>query len=301
MPGQAGRLRPAATSGAAVWWLALRPRTLVASLAPVVVGLAVAARGGPIAPGVALATALCALLLQIATNLANDYYDHLHGIDTGERLGPLRVTQAGLLSPASVRRAMIAALAVAAVLGLWLVWIGGWPIALIGAVSIAGALAYSAGPWPLASYGFGDAMAFVFFGVIAVNGTFYLQRHAIDAASFLASLPMAMLITAILVVNNLRDIPTDRASGKRTLAVRIGDRATRIEYACLLGGAFLLTGALARLVGAGAFLSWLVLPLAARELRALWQRQGPALNASLAGTARLQALFGLLLALGLLL
>ena len=289
-----------ASAGVGAWWLAVRPRTLVAGVVPVVVGLAAAARSGPLHAGVGAATLACALLLQIATNLANDYYDHLHGVDTDKRLGPVRVTQAGLLAPAAVRGAMIFVLAVAALLGAYLVAAGGLPIALIGVASIAGAVAYSAGPWPLAAMGLGEVMAFVFFGLIAVNGTFYLQRGTIDAVSVLASLPVAFLVTAILVVNNLRDIPTDRATGKRTLAVRLGARATRIEYTGLIVLAFVAAAALAAAATPWTLLCLAAVPPALLEIRGVWQRSGRALNESLAGTARLELIFGLLLAGGLL-
>ncbi|RMF21468.1 MAG: 1,4-dihydroxy-2-naphthoate polyprenyltransferase [Deltaproteobacteria bacterium] len=283
-----------------VWWLAIRPRTLVAGVVPVLVGLAAAERSGPLHTGVGWATLACAVLLQIATNLANDYFDHAHGIDTEERLGPLRVTQAGLLAPASVRAAMIGTLAVAAALGLWLVAVGGLPIALIGAASIAGAVAYSAGPWPLAAMGLGEVMAFAFFGMVAVNGTYYLQTRTIDAVSVLASLPVAFLVTAILVVNNLRDIPTDRATGKRTLAVRLGDRATRVEYTLLVLLAFASAIVLCLETGPWVLICFAALPTAIFEIRGVWRRRGRALNESLAGTARLELIFGLLLAGGLL-
>ena len=283
------------------WWLAIRPRTLGASLVPVGVGLAIASRSGHFHLGVALATVLAALLLQIAANVANDYYDFAHGIDTAGRLGPTRVTQTGLLDPAAVKRGLWAVLGGAVLCGAFLVCAGGWPIALVGAVAAVAAVAYSAGPWPLAWYGFGEILAFVFFGPVAVCGTVLLQRSSVDLAALLTSMPIACLVTAIMLVNNLRDIPTDRSTGKRTRAVRVGARRTRLEYAALVALAFAGALLLALTVTSWALLAFLTLPVAWVEIEAVWKRDGRHLNLSLVGTARLHALFGTLLAIGLLL
>jgi len=296
---------PRASSGrwqqARLWLSAARPRTLPAAVVPVVVGLALAARAGPIDGVVAVVTIVAAVLIQIGTNLANDYYDFVAGADTHERLGPQRITQAGLATPSAVRRAGIAVLAAAAVVGLWLVAVGGWPIAVIGVASLLAAIAYTGGPWPLAYHGLGDVFVFVFFGVVAVNGTFFLQTGTVTPLSLLVSLPVACLATAILVVNNLRDLATDARAGKRTLAVRIGDRATRVQYLVLVAAPFVLVPFVARAFDASSVLVALAaLPFAVREGRALWHRSGGALNASLAGTAKLQLIYGGLLAAGLL-
>lgn len=240
-----------------------------------------------------------ALLIQIGTNLANDYYDFVSGADTHDRLGPVRVTQAGWISPHAVKAAAFTVLGLAAVLGLFLVWYGGWVIAVIGVLSLISAVAYTAGPYPLAYHGLGDPFVFVFFGLIAVNGTTYLQTGRLDSVSLLASIPVACLATAILVVNNLRDIPTDARSGKRTLAVRMGPAATRAEYMVLVAVAFIAPLLVASVAGWPVLLVWLLLPLAVRETRALYNRSGGVLNQSLAGTARLHLLYGLLLAIGL--
>src|SRR5215470_2905385 len=189
------------------WLAAARPRTLSAALAPVLVGLAVAMRDQPLRWPVAAATLLAALLIQIGTNLANDYYDFVSGADTADRLGPPRITQAGLAAPAAVRHVALAVLAFAAVIGVYLVTIGGWPILMIGVLSLVCALAYTGGPWPLASHGLGELFVFLFFGVLAVNGTVWLQTGRLSTLAFVASLPVACLATAILVINNLRDIP----------------------------------------------------------------------------------------------
>ena len=291
----------AATEGGVAAWIgAARPRTLPAAVVPVVVGLALAAREEPLDVGVAAVTLLAAILIQIGTNLANDYYDFVAGADTSERLGPRRITQAGLAAPATVRAAAFVTLGAAAVAGAWLVAVGGWPILLIGMASLIAAVAYTGGPYPLAYHGLGDVFVFVFFGVIAVNGTVLLQTGEVSALSLAVSLPVACLATAILVVNNLRDIATDTRAGKRTLAVRIGAAATRLQYAALVAVPFVAALLLAGIAGPALLLTLLAVPLAVREVRALRQRDGAALNASLAGTARLHLAFGVLLALGLL-
>lgn len=282
------------------WLAAIRPRTLPAALVPVTVGLALAARRSPLDARVAGVTLGAAILIQIGTNLANDYYDFAAGADTAERVGPRRITQARLADPRTVRRAAFAVLAAAALAGVYLVAVGGWPIAAIGVASLLAALAYTAGPWPLAYHGLGDAFAFLFFGPIAVGGTVFLQTGRIDRGDVLVSMPVACLVTAILVVNNLRDIPTDARAGKRTLAVRLGARATRLEYTALVALAFLALPALQAETGRLVLLALAALPLALAEVRALWRRTGRELNLSLAGTARLHLVFGTLLALGLL-
>jgi 1,4-dihydroxy-2-naphthoate octaprenyltransferase len=218
---------------ASPWLLAARPKTLPAAAAPVVVGAALAAFRGGFAPLPALAALLGALLIQIATNLANDYFDFVKGADTEERVGPTRVTQAGLVSPQAVRNAMLATLAAAFLVGVYLVWVGGWPIALIGAVSLVCAVAYTGGPFPLAYHGLGDLFVFVFFGLIAVAGTVYVQIGSFPAEAWLAGAGIGAMSTAILVVNNLRDIGTDAKAGKRTMAVRLGVAGTRAEYLAL--------------------------------------------------------------------
>lgn len=283
----------------AAWLAAARPRTLSAALAPVTVGLAVAARQHPMDWLTAAATLVAALLIQVGTNLANDYYDFVNGADTPDRLGPSRITQAGLAEPAAVRRAALTVLALAGGVGVYLVGIGGWPILTIGVLSLMSALAYTGGPWPLASHGLGEVFVFIFFGVIAVNGTVWLQTGEASTLALVASLPVACLATAILVINNLRDIPTDARAGKRTLAVRLGAAATRGEYRLLVTAAFLCALLLSRLAGPRVLLTLGALPLAFVEARALPRRTGAELNRSLAGTARLHLVFGVLLAIGL--
>lgn len=282
--------------------LAARPKTLPAAVAPVLVASAVAAGEGHFAPLPAAVALVCALLIQIATNFANDYFDFVKGADTHERVGPVRVVAAGIIAPRTVRNAMIGVLALTFVLGLFLVWIGGWPILAIGVASIFCAVIYTAGPFPLAYNGLGDIFVFVFFGIAAVTGTHYVQALTWSADALVAALPMGAISTAILVVNNYRDIDTDRGAAKRTLAVRMGRPATRIEYVALLAVAYLvpvaqvLAGGLARLP---LLLTLGSLPLAVPLVRTIYTvTDGPRLNAALGGTGRLLALFAILYSLG---
>ena len=282
------------------WLLAIRSRTLGAGVIPVLVGLAVASRSVSVDVVTAFATVLCASFLQITSNLANDYYDFVRGVDDADRLGPLRVTQAGLLSPRSVLTATRASLAAALVCGAWLIVVGGPAILAIGVSAAVCALAYSAGPRPLSWYGLGDPLAFIFFGVVAVLGTVLLQGAAVGRVAVLASVPIGCLVTALIVVNNLRDIDSDTRAGKGTLAVRIGATATRREYNTLILGAYLGLIPLALACSAvGVLLPLLSAPLALSELKAIATRGGAALNLSLVGTARLHVVFGLLLTAGL--
>jgi 1,4-dihydroxy-2-naphthoate octaprenyltransferase len=296
--GQAATPRP---SPVRAWWSAIRPRTLGASLVPVAVGASLASAEGELRPAVALACALAALALQIGTNLVNDALDFLHRIDTPERLGPTRVTLAGWLSARAVLGGAGLAFAAALACGVYLVAVGGAPILWIGLASLLAAVGYSAGPFPLASHGLGELAAFVFFGVVAVAGSAYLHLDRLSGTALVASLPIAALVSAIMAVNNLRDIDTDLRSGKRTLAVRIGAPAARRMYAGLVASAYAGTLALAALLGS----AWLLLPLASAPLalgavRQLHQaRGGPEFNLALARTARLHAVYGALLCVGL--
>ncbi len=291
-PSHPGRLR--------AWLLAARPQTLPAAVAPVVVGSAAAFAAGGFRWLPFLAALVGALLIQIGTNLANDYFDFRKGADTAERLGPVRVTQAGLLTPETVRTGMIVTFGAAALIGVYLIAVGGWPILVIGVLSIAAGVLYTGGPWPLGYHGLGDLFTFIFFGIVAVTATAYLHVGAVPLLAWAASIPVAMLVTAIIVVNNLRDIATDRAAGKRTLAVIIGARAARAEYALLVIGAFLAPPLLwlSGLTGPWVMLAWLSAPLAIAPMRTMLTGEGRTLNPALKGTARLHLAFGLLLALG---
>jgi 1,4-dihydroxy-2-naphthoate octaprenyltransferase len=253
----------------------------------------------------AAAALLGALLIQVGTNLANDYYDHVRGGDTEDRVGPIRVTQAGLISPREVRAATFLVLGLALVVGVYLAWIGGWPIVIIGILSLVCAVAYTGGPFPLAYHGLGDPFVFVFFGLVAVGGTYWVQALDIGAEVLLAGAGMGALNTAILVVNNLRDVETDRRAGKNTLAVRLGIAGTKVEYLGLL-----LLALATPVLGIQAF-SWT--PWALLGLLAAIPLVGPttvvvrhredadprSLIPPLGGTAQAAGLFGLLLGLGL--
>ena len=284
------------------WLLATRPKTLPAAMAPVVVGSAMAHVHHHFALMPAIACLAVALLLQIGVNLANDFFDFSKGIDTEDRLGPVRVTQSGLIPPGRVKSAMTMVFVSSLLPGLYLISIGGWPVVVIGAASIIAALAYSGGPFPLASHGLGDLFVFIFFGLVAVCGTYYVQALDLRPMVVLMGIIVGLLITAILVVNNLRDIATDRNTGKRTLAVMIGKHKTRLEYTVLLAGAY----AIPVFLWFGGFASaWLLLPLATLPLAFLRIRlirqpsDGPALNDLLAKTAKLAFFYSLLLSIGL--
>lgn len=284
------------------WLLAIRPKTLSAAVAPVLVGTAVAARGGGVRLGPAAAALAGALLLQIGANLANDVDDFERGADTAARRGPTRVTQGGLLGAGQVRAAEWLAFALAALVGCYLVAVAGWPIAVLGAAAIAAAWAYTGGPWPLGYHGLGDLCVFLFFGVAAVAGTAYAQTGALPPLALPAAVPVGALITAILVVNNTRDADTDRLAGKRTLAVRLGTAAARAQYALLLALAFAVPPLLwtRGLASAWVLLPLLTLPLAARRVADMARAaDGATFNRLLADTARLQLVFGVLFAAGL--
>lgn len=281
--------------------LAIRPKTLLASICPVIVGtaLAIADKGFKFLP--ALAALICSILLQIGVNLANDYFDYIKGIDTSERMGPIRVTYSGLIPAPHVKWAMGMTFGLVAVIGMYLVTVGGWPILTAGTASILAALAYSGGPYPLASHGLGDLFVFVFFGLVAVCGTYYVQSLRLNIIVLYAALPIGLLITAILVVNNLRDILTDQKAGKNTLAVRIGERGAKIEFVLLLAGAYAVPVILfiAGKVSIFALLPLLSLPMALSLSRTVYRKEGRVLNKGLAGTAQLSLIYSLLFSAGL--
>jgi 1,4-dihydroxy-2-naphthoate octaprenyltransferase len=279
-----------------IWWLAIRPRTLPAAASGVVMGTALAWADGFFQPLPALAALCVALLLQIGSNVANDVYDFERGTDTSERLGPLRVTQAGLLSPTDVKRGMRIIFELAALCGLYLAFLRGWVVILIGLAAILAAIAYTGGPFPLGYNGLGDLFVFLFFGVAAVAGTFFVQVGSVSTTAWWMSVSVGLLVTAILVVNNLRDIESDRNGNKKTLAVRLGVRGTRIEYLLCLVVAYLMVplAALFGLVPWFAMATWLSLPLAIKSTRTVFTQAGRPLNAALAGTGQLALAFSLL-------
>jgi len=286
------------------WLHAARPATLPAAVVPVLVGTAAGIIEAPFRPLPFGAALVAALLIQIGTNFANDLFDFRKGADTAERLGPVRVTQSGLISPEQVKLATYLTFGAAMLVGLYLVAVGGWPILVIGLLSVVCGIAYTGGPWPLGYHGLGDLFVFLFFGVIAVAGSAFLQTGALSGLALVASVPVGLLVTNILVVNNLRDIGTDRVAGKRTLAVRIGERATRAQYLLFTVGAYLvpLILWLAGVASAWVLLTWLTLPLGMSLARGVWGRlAGRALNPVLKRTGQLHLLFGLLFAVGLVL
>ena len=284
------------------WIMASRPRTLPAAVAPVVVGSAMALADESFVWLPAVAALLVALLLQVSVNLANDYFDYLRGIDTHERLGPARVTQSGLIPPNQVKAAMILTIILSAIPGTYLLIRGGWPVIIIGCACVVALLAYSGGPYPLASHGLGDLFVFIFFGLVAVCGTYYVQVLHLTPIVWWMGVIEGLLITAILVVNNLRDIQTDRRTGKHTLAVTIGDRGCSIEYVALLAVAYAIPIALwmSDRMSAWVILPLLTLPLAISLMRLIWKSPAdPILNQALVRTVRLALLFSLLLSIGL--
>lgn len=291
---------PLTISKAQAWLLAMRPRTLPAAIGPVLVGTAAAIADRCFVFGAALAAGVVAMLMQISVNLANDYFDHKHGIDTAERLGPLRVTQSGLLSPSIVKKGMVVIFGITVIAGLLLTLYAGWPVLAIGAACTLAAIAYSGGPWPLASKGLGDVFVFIFFGLVAVCGTYFLQAGNLHLKVVNLSIPVGLLITAILVVNNLRDIPTDYKTGKKTLAVRFGPTGARLEYLVLLAGAYFLPllWFVRRRYSIWILLPLLTLPMAVVLAKKITQTEGAALNPLLGKTASLSLAYSFFLAIG---
>ncbi len=278
------------------WGLAIRLRTLPAAAAGVMMGSALAWYDGFFRLDAALVCLFAALLLQIGSNLANDVFDFERGADTPERLGPTRVTQAGLLTPAQVKSGMAVVFGLAALLGLYLAWLGGWPIIIVGIAAIISAIAYTSGPFPIGYYGLGDIFVFIFFGLASVAGTYYVQAGFVSVAAWWMTIPPGLIITAILVVNNLRDLENDRKAGKRTLAVILGERITRVQYLFCMTAAY-LTLLFAVWFGALPWMSlmaWVSLPIAFRAIRVVLTQKGRPLNAALAGTSQTALAFSLL-------
>jgi 1,4-dihydroxy-2-naphthoate octaprenyltransferase len=284
------------------WWLAIRPRTLPAAASGVAMGCALAWYDGSFQLLPALACLLIALLLQIGSNVANDVFDFERGADTAERLGPVRVTQAGFLTPTQVKRGMVVIFGLAAMLGLYLAALRGWTVIWLGAAAILSAVAYTGGPYPLGYHGLGDVFVFLFFGLAAVAGTYFVQVGSVSVIAWWMSVPIGLIVTAILVVNNLRDIDSDRKAGKHTLAVRLGERGAKIEYVLCMTIAYLIVPALVlmNLIPIGGMLAWLSLPVAVRTLRTVFTQKGRPLNAALAGTGQTAFLFSLFFWVGLL-
>jgi 1,4-dihydroxy-2-naphthoate octaprenyltransferase len=287
-----------------VWSTAVRPRTLPLATTPVLVGLCLAwAQGAPVRWLVAAATLLAALLIQAGTNLHNDAADFERGNDRPDRLGPLRVTAAGWASAAAVRRAAYLAFGGAFLLGIFLAWVGGRPILIIGLASLGAGVGYSGSPRPISHTPFGEVFVWMFFGVLAVAGTYWLQAGHWSAAPLAAGAVLGLPAAAVLLANNLRDVAADTAAGRRTLAAVLGDAGTRNLYAaCMLLPFPALAGLTLLMPGhAGLWLALLALPATLGVVRRMRSARGVALNDVLAATARCQFIFGLLLAFGCLL
>jgi 1,4-dihydroxy-2-naphthoate octaprenyltransferase len=287
-----------------LWLMAARPRTLPAAIAPVLVGTAASVEWAEKLPrpGAFVAALIGSIFIQIGTNLSNDYSDAKRGADTADRLGPVRVTSAGLVTPQRVLVATWIAFAVAVACGIYLTAVAGIAILIVGVLSIAAGVLYTGGPRPYGYAGFGEVFVFLFFGLVAVNGSYYVQLERLGALPLGLSIAVGFLATAILVVNNVRDVETDRRAGKNTLAVRMGRHNAVVLYRLLVLGAFLVLP-IALLAGGGSplpLIGVLALPLAVPPLRAMTNRtDGPSLNQALAQTGALLGAFSLLVSLGL--
>ena len=284
------------------WVLASRLKTLTAAISPVLVGVSLAIHDGQFQPFIAFMTLLAAVLIQIGANFANDVYDFLNGSDREDRLGPTRATQSGLIPPEDMKKGMWLVFALAICVGFYLASIGGWPIVWIGLASIASAIAYTGGPYPLGYHGWGDVFVFVFFGIIAVPGTYYLQSGFVSYDSILFGIPLGALSTAILIVNNLRDADTDIKSGKRTLAVRFGKTFVKIEYIIMMMVAFVIPIYILQFWDElSLYIILFLLPISVRLIQSLYNETGISLNSVLVNTAQFLFHFSILLSIGLIL
>jgi 1,4-dihydroxy-2-naphthoate polyprenyltransferase len=291
-------------SGMRIWLMAARVRTLPAAIAPVLVGTALAGFAHVFHPLRFVAALIGAMFIQVGTNLSNDYSDARRGADADDRLGPVRVTAGGLVPPKQVLVATYATFGIAVLAGIYLIAVAGWQLLLVGAASILAGVLYTGGPRPYGYEGLGELFVFLFFGIVAVAGSYFVQVKHLNWEAFALAVPVGLLASAILVVNNFRDIDTDRRAGKRTLAVRLGRERTRALYAVIVYGAYLiapvtwLLGPLKPWV----LLPWLTLPAAAPVVRMVRNRtDGLSLNHALAQTGMLQLAFCMLLSAGLLL
>tara|TARA_B110000438_G_scaffold39796_1_gene39711 strand:- start:609 stop:1472 length:864 start_codon:yes stop_codon:yes gene_type:complete len=284
------------------WILASRLRTLPAAISPVLVGVSLAIHDGEFKSFIAFMTLLAAVLIQIGANFSNDVYDFLKGSDQEDRLGPTRATQSGLISPENMKKGMCLVFAMAICVGFYLASIGGWPIVWIGLASIASAIAYTGGPYPLGYHGWGDVFVFIFFGIIAVPGTYYLQSGIVSYDSILLGIPLGALSTAILIVNNLRDADTDIKSDKRTLAVRLGKPFVKIEYIVMMVIAFATPIYILQFWDEfSLYIILFLLPISIQHIQSLYTKTGEALNEVLVDTAKFLFHFSLLLSIGLIL
>jgi 1,4-dihydroxy-2-naphthoate polyprenyltransferase len=304
----ASRTSPASPSGPSVsamriWVMAARVRTLPAAVAPVLVGTSLALGDGHFHPLAFVAALLGAVFIQVGTNLSNDYSDARRGADTEDRLGPVRVTAGGLVPPSQVLLATYVTFGLAVACGVYLVAVAGPELLAVGAASILAGVLYTGGPRPYGYEGLGEVFVFLFFGIVAVAGSYFVQVQQLPWQAFACAVPVGLLASAILVVNNVRDLETDRRAGKRTLAVRLGASRTRTLYTAMVAGAFataLLPWALGSMT-AWLLLSWAAIPLAIPVARVVRTRtDGPALNGALARTGALQLVFCLLFSAGIL-
>ena len=298
-PGSTGAERPSMVH---IWVMAARIRTLPAAVAPVLVGTSLALGAGVFHPLAFVAALLGAVFIQVGTNLSNDYSDARRGADTEDRLGPVRVTAGGLVPPKQVLIATYATFGLAVLCGAYLVAVAGPGLIAVGAASILAGVLYTGGPRPYGYEGLGEVFVFLFFGVVAVAGSYFVQVQELPWQAFGCAVPVGLLASAILVVNNVRDIDTDRRAGKRTLAVRLGRERTRALYTAMVTGAFASAPLLWALgMSPWLLLSWAVTPLAVGVVRTVSRRvDGPALNGALARTGALQMLFCVLLSAGIL-
>ncbi len=288
-------------TGFKVWVLAARPKTLWASISPIIIGIAMAyaAGKGELLP--ALAALLAGILLQVAANFSNDYIDFVKGIDKADRLGPMRVTQAGLVSPGAMKTATAIVLMLAFLLGIYLVYRGGWPIVIIGLASILFAVLYTAGPYPLAYHGWGDLFAFVFFGPVATAGTYYVQALAVPNEVIIAGCAPGLFSVAILTVNNLRDIESDTRARRKTLAVRFGRFFAIREY---VGAVILATAAIPVYLSLSVpdkqqvMIAALTVIAAIPVIKSVRRDSGPILNETLAATGKLELMYAILFSVG---
>jgi 1,4-dihydroxy-2-naphthoate polyprenyltransferase len=291
-------------NGFRIWLMAARPRTLPAAVAPVLVGTSLAGFVHVFHPLRFVAALLSALFIQVGTNLSNDYSDARRGADAEDRLGPVRVTAGGLVPPRQVLIATYVSFGLAVLFGIYLIAVAGWELLLVGAASILAGVAYTGGPRPYGYEGLGEVFVFLFFGIVAVAGSFFVQVEKLTWEAFALAVPVGLLAAAILVVNNVRDIDSDRRASKRTLAVRLGRDRTRVMYAVVVYLAYVFTP-VTWVFGpttAWVMLPWLTLPLAASVIRIVRNRtDGPSLNGALAQSGMLQLAFCLLLSAGLLL
>ena len=286
-----------------IWLMAARVRTLPAAVAPVLVGTSLAVQQGVFRPGAFVAALLGALLIQVGTNLANDYSDARRGADAEDRVGPVRVTAGGLVPPRQVLVATYVTFGLAVLCGLYLVVVAGIELLIVGIASIAAGVLYTGGPKPYGYEGLGELFVFVFFGLVAVTGSAFAQLEAWPWEAFVLGVPVGLVASAILVVNNIRDMDSDRRAGKRTLAVRLGRERARTVYALMVYVAYLVAPLPWLLGSLGPWLlaPWLTLPLAVRLVRTVRRHaDGPTLNDALAQTGMLQLAFGLLLSAGVL-